>query len=111
VLSQTPASGEAVERGESVTLWLSAPDDSTGHLMPDLGGLAVREALRRLTVLEVVPHLDGHGVVLRQLPPPGTPLERGARCDLWCGAEAVSGAQRTGNGLVASAGAGAGGRP
>jgi len=111
VLSQTPASGEAVERGESVTLWLSAPDDSLGHRMPDLTGLAVREALRRLTVLEVVPRLDGHGVVLRQFPPPGTPLERRARCDLWCGAETAGGAQRTGNGLVATAAAGAGGRP
>jgi stage V sporulation protein D (sporulation-specific penicillin-binding protein) len=114
VLSQSPAAGEAVERGEGITLWLSAPADSLGHRMPDLTGLAVREALRRLTLLEVSPHLEGSGVVVRQLPPPGTPLERGARCDLWCEAEVKStgpAAAKSGGGLVAVAGAPAGGRP
>ena len=82
-LSQTPPAGEAAERGAIVTVWLSAPDDSLGRRMPDLTGLAVREALRRLTLLEVVPQLHGHGVVTRQWPPPGATLARGARCDLW----------------------------
>jgi stage V sporulation protein D (sporulation-specific penicillin-binding protein) len=115
VLSQSPAPGEAVERGEGITLWLSAPADSLGHRMPDLNGLAVREALRRLTLLEVSPHLQGHGVVVRQLPAPGTPLERGARCELWCEAEpqhaATAAAARPGGALVAAAGPPAGGRP
>jgi len=114
VLSQSPAAGEAVERGEGITLWLSAPADSLGHRMPDLTGLAVREALRRLTLLEVSPHLVGHGVVVRQLPPPGSPLARGARCDLWCEAEmehVAATAFRPGGGLVAAAGTPAGGRP
>lgn len=101
VLSQSPAPGEAVERGEGITLWLSAPDDSLGRTMPDLQGLAVRVALRRLTVLEVSPHLEGHGVVVRQWPAPGTSLEHGARCDLWCESEGAN--------LVATAGSG--GRP
>ena len=83
-LSQSPAAGDAVERGASVTVWLSAPADSDGHRMPDLTGLAVRSALRRLTLLEVVPHIRGHGVVARQSPAPGTPLAGGARCELWC---------------------------
>jgi stage V sporulation protein D (sporulation-specific penicillin-binding protein) len=79
-LSQTPSAGEAVERGASVTVWLSAPVDSLGRRMPDLTGLA----LQRLTLLEVIPHLRGHGVVVRQSPAPGSELARGARCELWC---------------------------
>ena len=83
-LSQSPAAGDAVERGASVTVWLSAPADSAGRRMPDLTGFAVRAALRELTLLEVIPHLNGHGLVVRQLPAPGAPLANGARCELWC---------------------------
>ena len=83
-LSQSPAPGEAVERGASVTVWLSAPEDSLGTRMPDLTGLAVREALRRLTLLETIPQIQGHGIVTRQSPAPGAALRRGARCQLWC---------------------------
>ncbi|MGH7742587.1 MAG: PASTA domain-containing protein, partial [Candidatus Eiseniibacteriota bacterium] len=112
--SQSPAAGEAVERGESIALLLSAPADSLGRRMPDLSGLAVREALRRLTPLEVIPHLEGHGVVVRQLPEPGAPIARRARCDLWCEAEPQHGAAaapRTGTALMAAAAPRAGGRP
>jgi cell division protein FtsI/penicillin-binding protein 2 len=83
-LSQTPPAGEAVERGASITVWLSAPVDSSGRRMPDLTGLAVREALRRLTLLEVSPRIEGHGVVVRQSPVAGAVLARGGRCELWC---------------------------
>ena len=115
VLSQSPAAGEAVERGEGITLWLSAPQDSLGRCMPDLAGLAVREALRRLTPLEVIPHLEGHGVVVRQSPVAGAPIGRGARCDLWCAAgrrpRASGSRPRPVARLVAAAGPRAGGRP
>src|SRR5204863_7532734 len=77
-LSQSPPAGEAVERGASVTVWLSAPEDSLGTRMPDLTGLAVREALRRLTLLETIPQIRGHGVVVRQSPAAGAALRRGA---------------------------------
>ncbi len=83
-LSQAPAPGEAVERGASVTVWLSAPVDSAGRRMPELTGLAVRVALRRLTFLEVVTLIEGHGIVMRQSPAAGVLLAGGARCELWC---------------------------
>jgi beta-lactam-binding protein with PASTA domain len=95
-------------------LWLSAPQDSLGRCMPDLTGLAVREALRRLTPLEVIPHLEGHGVVVRQSPAPGAPIQRGARCDLWCAAEperVAAAPPKPAGGLMAAAGSRAGGRP
>ena len=114
VLSQTPVAGEAVERGESVTLWLSAPDpDSLGPRMPDLTGLSKREALRWLTVLQVETHMQGHGVVVRQAPAPGTPIGRGATCELWFEAadHVTAGVPLVSGALAASAAPGAGGRP
>jgi cell division protein FtsI/penicillin-binding protein 2 len=83
-LFQDPAAGSTVERGERVTVWLSAAPDSMGRRMPDLSGLAVREALRRLTLHEVKIRITGHGVVVRQSPAAGTELAPGATCQLWC---------------------------
>jgi cell division protein FtsI/penicillin-binding protein 2 len=83
VLAQQPAAGEQVERGASVTVWLAAPADSTPAL-PDLAGVPVREALRRLTALEVPARIHGQGVVQRQLPVAGTPLPIAGACELWC---------------------------
>src|SRR5205814_390655 len=48
VLARSPVAGEGVERGASVTAWLEGPADSAGGALPDLLGLPVREALRRL---------------------------------------------------------------
>jgi len=83
-LAQDPPAGAAVERGARVTVWLAAEPDSLGRRMPDLAGLATREALRRLTVLEVTARIEGHGVVVRQSPEAGSPLAERATCQLWC---------------------------
>jgi len=110
-LSQSPSAGEAVERGASVTIWLSAPEDSLGRRMPDLTGLAVRAALQRLTLLEVVPRLEGHGVVVRQFPPPGAALQPGAKCELWCEEGVVSSAREESGAIVAAEARGGRGAP
>ena len=73
-LQQVPAAGAAVERGASVAVWLSPPADSASRVMPDLTGVAVREALRRLASLGLRPRIEGRGLVVRQSPEPGTPL-------------------------------------
>jgi cell division protein FtsI/penicillin-binding protein 2 len=83
-LAQEPAAGEAAERGARVTVWLATPEDSTGVTLPDLVGLPLREALRRLTLRQVQAHIAGSGVVVRQAPAPGTPLAPGMGCRLWC---------------------------
>ena len=77
VLAQSPVAGEAVERGASVTAWLEAPADSAAGLLPDLIGLPVREALRRLTLCQLPARIEGRGVVVRQSPAAGArlPLE------------------------------------
>jgi beta-lactam-binding protein with PASTA domain len=83
-LAQSPAAGAAAERGAQVTVWLAAPDDSAARRLPDLTGLPVREALRRLSLLQVAAHIDGLGRVVRQTPAPGTALPIRGECRLWC---------------------------
>ncbi len=84
VLSQVPAAGQPVERGAVVLAYLSAPEDSLGRSLPDLVGLTVREAMRRLTQRAVPVRISGSGFVTRQEPPPGTPLPLAGPCRLWC---------------------------
>jgi len=83
-LAQTPAAGQAAERGAGVIVWLSAPPDSAGSALPDLVGLPLREALRCLTARQVQARIAGRGLVVRQSPAPGTPLTAGCECRLWC---------------------------
>src|SRR5205085_12262849 len=82
VLSQEPAAGESIERGASVTVWLSAPQDSASLVMPDLVGVALRGAMRRLSRVGVSVTLHGDGAVVRQSPAAGAPLP--AHGELWC---------------------------
>lgn len=84
VLAQSPAAGQAVERGASVTVWLAAPVGSAGLLLPDLVGLPSREALRRLMPRQVRTRITGSGIVVRQAPAAGTPFAPGSECRLWC---------------------------
>ena len=74
VLSQVPPAGEPVERGAVVLAYLSAPQDSLGRALPDLIGLPVREAMRRLTQRAVPVRISGSGFVTRQEPAAGTRL-------------------------------------
>jgi stage V sporulation protein D (sporulation-specific penicillin-binding protein) len=84
VLAQEPAAGSAVERGAAVVAWLSAPEDSAGETLPDLAGVPLREALRRLARLEVRARIHGEGLVASQSPAPGTALPLAGDCELWC---------------------------
>jgi stage V sporulation protein D (sporulation-specific penicillin-binding protein) len=109
VLAQSPVAGEAVERGASVTAWLEAPADSAGGVLPDLTGLPVREALRRLTLCQVPARIEGRGVVVREEPKPGAKLPLAGPVHLWCEPRLTSTAQ-PGAGSLADAGR-AGGEP
>jgi stage V sporulation protein D (sporulation-specific penicillin-binding protein) len=84
VLTQKPAAGEAVERGAAVTLWLSEPEDVGEQSLPDLVGLPVRAALRRLAPHQVTARIVGKGTVVRQSPAAGTRLPLEGPCVLYC---------------------------
>ncbi len=53
-----------------------------GPILPDLRGLSAREALRTLARLGLMSRVKGTGLVVEQMPPPGSVLERGATCTL-----------------------------
>ena len=84
VLSQVPAAGQPVERGSAVLAYLAPPQDSLGCSLPNLVGLTLREAVRRLSQRAVPTHISGNGVVTRQEPAPGTRLPLRGPCRLWC---------------------------
>jgi cell division protein FtsI/penicillin-binding protein 2 len=105
-LAQSPAAGQAIERGGSVTVWLSAPPDSNSGRMPDLAGLSVRAALRRLALLGAQARIEGTGLVVRQSPEPGAALAGGAVCRLWCEPGPAAPLERP-SGTVAAVAAGA----
>jgi membrane peptidoglycan carboxypeptidase len=52
-------------------------------LFPELRGLSARDALRMLSRLGMTAHLNGAGVVVRQEPAPGDPIDRDTAATLW----------------------------
>jgi cell division protein FtsI/penicillin-binding protein 2 len=84
VLSQQPPAGQPVERGSIVLAYLAAPQDSVGRALPDLVGLTLRDAVRRLSQRAVPMRITGNGIVTRQTPAPGTRLPLAGPCRLWC---------------------------
>ena len=55
---------------------------SASGLVPDLIGLSARDAIRTLAQLGLATRIHGQGVVVKQTPAPGSPLERGITCTL-----------------------------
>lgn len=84
VLSQVPPAGQPAGRGTFVLAYLSAPADSLHRALPNLVGLPVREAMRRLSQREVPVRISGNGIVTRQEPPAGSALPLSGPCRLWC---------------------------
>jgi cell division protein FtsI (penicillin-binding protein 3) len=74
------SSGQSPASAPTVTIAVNGDGEK---LIPDLRGLSARDALRVLAQLGVTSRLNGTGVVTRQDPLPGTPVERGAPATLW----------------------------
>jgi len=68
------------------------------RVFPDLRGLGARDALHALTRLGMTGRLNGTGIVTRQRPEAGTPIDRDATYILWLERQApltrVAGATR-----------------
>jgi membrane peptidoglycan carboxypeptidase len=62
-------------------------------LMPDLRGLAARDAISMLVRVGMTPRLTGNGFVVEQRPAAGSPLQPGAACVLVLGRRPPAGAE------------------
>jgi len=71
------------------------PGPSGADVVPDLRGLSGREAVQTLARLGLSVRLRGSGMVVRQIPEPGEPLERGGASTLWLERYASEGAEET----------------
>jgi cell division protein FtsI (penicillin-binding protein 3) len=58
--------------------------------LPELRGLSGREAVKLLARMGISARLSGDGLVVDQLPPPGTPMDPGSSCRLSLARETVS---------------------
>jgi beta-lactam-binding protein with PASTA domain len=93
ILRQDPAPGERVPRGSRVGFWIASPMAVT---VPNLAGLQAVEAEERLRVAGLVPGTsqtelsrEPEGTVIRQLPPRGERVPRGAPVDYWVASAAL----------------------
>jgi membrane peptidoglycan carboxypeptidase len=68
---------------------VEAGDRASGAVFPDLRGLSARDALRMLARLGMTARLNGAGLVVKQAPEPGAPIDRDTASTLWLGREQV----------------------
>jgi cell division protein FtsI (penicillin-binding protein 3) len=69
---------------------VEASDHASGAVFPDLRGLSARDALRMLARLGMTARLNGTGLVVKQVPEPGAPIDRDTASALWLEREQVS---------------------
>jgi cell division protein FtsI/penicillin-binding protein 2 len=82
VMVQEPAPGTEIGPGAVVELALATEGDGD-TTVPDLRGLALREALARLTASAIeVTRVEGSGTVVRQSLEAGSTVRKGTRCTL-----------------------------
>ena len=62
---------------------LAGGEHSAAAVFPDLRGLSARDALRMLARLGMTARLTGAGLVVKQLPEPGEPIDRESAATLW----------------------------
>jgi stage V sporulation protein D (sporulation-specific penicillin-binding protein) len=82
VLTQSPEAETKARQGTVVELTLAGlEEDETS--VPDLRGLALRQALSRLSAVAIeIGRVRGSGVVVDQTPAPGEPARKGTKCSL-----------------------------
>lgn len=81
--SQTPTPGETARAGSVVELTLASEEEGAAVVVPDLRGLPIRDALKRLSELALpVGRITGSGSVVNQSPEPGQVVRRATTCSL-----------------------------
>lgn len=86
VVYQLPQPGCSLGPGEELALTIRPASSFIEGLrrVPNLKGLSIRAAINRLAVDRLDFRLTGSGVVVGQVPPPGTRVLAGATCRLIC---------------------------
>jgi membrane peptidoglycan carboxypeptidase len=82
VVGQEPQPGTRVLAGQPVTLSLG---NINNRLMPDLTNNTLRDAMLKLKDLGVEVEYSGNGRIIHQVPPSGTPVRQGEKCQLTLG--------------------------
>src|SRR5207342_3181783 len=82
-----------LEQGRSQPAWragdatkivaVASPSQGSEQVFPDLRGLSARDALNTLARLGMTGRLNGTGIVTRQEPQAGAPIDRDTTCVLW----------------------------
>jgi cell division protein FtsI (penicillin-binding protein 3) len=82
VAAQSPEAGALLGPGGTVELVLAEAAKAEATV-PDVRGLALRDALLKLSSLAIeVGRVKGSGAVIQQSPQPGTPVRKGTKCTL-----------------------------
>ncbi len=82
VSTQSPEAHAPASPGTVVEITLAALEEEE-MAVPDLRGLALRQALSRLSAMAIeIGRVRGSGVVVDQSPAPGEPARRGTKCSL-----------------------------
>ncbi|UCF78312.1 MAG: PASTA domain-containing protein [Candidatus Eiseniibacteriota bacterium] len=86
VFRQYPPPGVFANAGATVELEMAENERSLegDETIPDLRELPLREALRRLSSVAVIPDVKGSGIVVAQHPPAGSRIRPGQVCVLRC---------------------------
>jgi membrane peptidoglycan carboxypeptidase len=86
VVSQDPPPGTTARAKSDVKLQLADSNKlvRAEATLPDLRGLSLRDALRRLSSMAIRASVSGTGVVAGQFPPAGSPVRQGDCCALDC---------------------------
>lgn len=87
VVKQAPKPKANVDRASKVTLVLNGQQQKVANnrvIVPDLRGLSVRRAVNRLAVDKFETKIHGSGIVIDQIPSPGTTASVGASILLVC---------------------------
>jgi len=89
VAAQVPEPGVVARPGSTVQLILAGAG-GTEAAVPDLRGLAFRDALLKLSSLAIeVGRVKGTGAVIDQWPLPGAPVRKGTKCNLTLAARSL----------------------
>ncbi len=86
VADQSPQPGKPIEKNSVIVLHLRQlnADGADSLVVPDVLGMTVRESVAAMAKSGIMPKIEGRGVVVEQIPAPGSVVGSDAVCVLIC---------------------------